>query len=216
VLTQQHLNIRILGLSRNAETPINATIFATGNNMVIAGDATRRVLLSSTDAGCERPETRVFADNVIDIARKRRGELVVAALTVLRAWHMARERVNLSPFGSFETWSYRIREPLVWLGQIDPCETLLDVRKSDPQRDLLIAVLMQWELYLDVGRTYTVQEVIERAIQASTFYTALMNVAVSHNGRSVSNVLLGVGLSASKAKSRTGLHWCRWRLGPGA
>jgi hypothetical protein len=61
VLTQQHLNIRILGLSRNAETPINATIFATGNNLVIAGDATRRVLLSAMDAGLERPETRVFS-----------------------------------------------------------------------------------------------------------------------------------------------------------
>jgi hypothetical protein len=56
-----------------------------------------------------------------------------------------------------------------------------------------------------VGRTYTVQEVIERAIQASTFYTALMNVATSHNGRSVSNVLLGRWLKRIEGKIANGL-----------
>ena len=34
VLTQRHLNIRILGLSKHAEMLINATIFATGNNLL--------------------------------------------------------------------------------------------------------------------------------------------------------------------------------------
>jgi hypothetical protein len=96
VLTQRHLNIRILGLSRNAETPINATIFATGNNLVIAGDATRRALLCAMDSGLERPETRVFSSNVIDVARQCRGELVVAVLTVLRGWHVSGEQPRLS------------------------------------------------------------------------------------------------------------------------
>jgi hypothetical protein len=191
VLTQQHLNIRILGLSRNVETPVNATIYATGNNLVIAGDATRRALLSAMDAGCERLETRVFADNVIDVARRHRGELVTAALTVLRAWHVAGERIGLSPFGSFEVWSRRIREPLVWLDQIDPCETLSDVRKSDPLRDALIAVLMQWESYLSVNVPYTVQEVIDGALGVPTFYMALMGVAPSRNGQLVNNISLG-------------------------
>ena len=54
------------------------------------------------DAGLERPETRMFSSNVIEVVRQRRGELVVAALTVLRAWHIAGERIGLSPFGSFE------------------------------------------------------------------------------------------------------------------
>jgi hypothetical protein len=45
VLTQPALNIRVLGLSKNVETPVNATIFATGNNLTIGGDLVRRVLL---------------------------------------------------------------------------------------------------------------------------------------------------------------------------
>jgi hypothetical protein len=204
-LTQRHVNIRILGLSRNAETPSNATIFATGNNLVIAGDATRRALLCAMDAGLERPETRVFSSNVIEVAQQRRGELVVAALTVLRAWHIAGERIGLSPFGSFDRWSYRIREPLVWLGQIDPCETLIDVRKSDPQRDALIAVLMQWELHLGINHRYTVQDVIGRAINEPTLYTALISVAGSSSGQSVSNERLGRWLKRVQGKIANGL-----------
>jgi hypothetical protein len=212
VLTQQHLNIRILGLSRNVETPINATIFATGNNLVIAGDATRRVLLCAMDAGLERPETRVFSSNVIDVVRQCRGELVVAALTILRAWHVRGgngggdgTRIGLSPFGSFEEWSYRIREPLVWLGQIDPCETLIDVRKSDPRRDELIAVLMQWEICLGVDHKHRVQDVIGRAIGDPAFHTALINVAGARSGHSISNVSLGRWLKQVEGKIANGL-----------
>ena len=42
VLTQPKVSIRILGQSRNVDTPANAMIFATGNNLEIAGDLIRR------------------------------------------------------------------------------------------------------------------------------------------------------------------------------
>lgn len=77
-LTQGELNIRLLGYSRNIPTAMNASIFATGNNLVIAGDLTRRCLLSSLDANVERPELREFQVDVIEEAHKRRCELVVA------------------------------------------------------------------------------------------------------------------------------------------
>jgi hypothetical protein len=111
----------------------------------------------------------------------------------------------MEPFGSFEEWSYRIREPLMWLGHVDPNETLLDVRKSDPQRDALIAVLMQWELHLGMGHKHTVQEVIERAINAPTFYTALISVAAARTGQSISNISLGRWLKRVEGKIANGL-----------
>jgi hypothetical protein len=119
-LTQGELNIRLLGYSRNIPTAMNAAIFATGNNLVVAGDLTRRCLLGSLDAKVERPELREFQVDVIAEAHAKRGELVMAALTILRAWHVARtggERVTVDPFGSFADWSRRVREPLIWLGQ---------------------------------------------------------------------------------------------------
>jgi putative DNA primase/helicase len=206
-MTQPQLNIRVLGLSKNVETPVNATIFATGNNLTIGGDLVRRVLLCSMDAGCERPELRVFKVNSSEVAQSRRGELVVAALTVLRAWHIAApsHRLGLTPFGSFEEWSQRIREPLVWLGKVDPCETLIEVRNSDPYRDALVAVILQWQQYLGLNSKHTVQDVIAFAINTPTFYTALINVAASRSGQTVSNVSLGRWLKRVQGKIVNGL-----------
>jgi putative DNA primase/helicase len=66
---------------------------------------------------------------------------VTATLTVLRAWHVADARVDLPPFGSFDGWSHRVREPLVWLGRADPCETVAKVREDDPKRSALLTIL---------------------------------------------------------------------------
>jgi hypothetical protein len=115
-LTQPMLNIRLLGYSRKVPTPVNAALYATGNNLEIAGDLIRRCLLCSMDAGLERPELRLFSENVIEQTQLKRGELVGAALTMLRAWHIAGAKAGLTSLGGFEEWSYRIRDALVWLG----------------------------------------------------------------------------------------------------
>jgi putative DNA primase/helicase len=160
-ITQGEVNIRLLGYSRNVPTAMNASIFATGNNLTIVGDLTRRCLLGSLDAKVERPELREFQIDVIEEAHARRGDLVVAGLMILRAWHVARmvgERVNVNPFGSFEVWSRRVREALIWLGEADPCATVGKVRANDPIRDELGAVLLQWKEHLSVLSAHTVQD----------------------------------------------------------
>jgi hypothetical protein len=199
-LTQRQLNIRILGQSRNAETPVNATLYATGNNLVLAGDIIRRALLCAMDARCERPELRTFTANAVDLARGERGKLVAAALTVLRAWHVSGAQINLAPFGSFEDWSRRVRAPLVWLGEIDPCETVAEIRENDPHRAALVAVIMQWRDHLQIGSQCTVQEVIDRALNVRDFYTALSSVAISRSGQSISNERLGRWLRRMQGK----------------
>lgn len=59
-MTQTSLKVRILGSSINAEVPSNATVFATGNNLTLAGDMTRRAIRATLDAGVERLELRAF------------------------------------------------------------------------------------------------------------------------------------------------------------
>jgi hypothetical protein len=200
VLTQPKLNIRILGLSSNVETPMNAMLFATGNNLTFSGDVIRRTLMCTLDAGCERPELRNFKIDAASEAKERRGELVVAALTVLQAWHVADERRNLPAFGGFEDWSYRVREALIWLDRTDPCETSADVRDSDPYRGELITVVEQWKEHLILNQDYTVQQVIGRALINSDFHNALMAVASSPSGGSVNSVKLGRWLNRAKGK----------------
>jgi putative DNA primase/helicase len=205
VLTQPKLNIRLLGLSTNIETPMNAMLFATGNNLTFSGDVIRRTLMCTMDAGVERPELRDFKVDVVGEAQDRRGELVSAGLTVLRAWHVADERLNLPAFGGFEDWSYRIREALIWLDRIDPCETLAEVRESDSHRGELITVIEQWKQHLALDQGYTVQQIIGRALINSDFHNALLAISASRSGGSVSNDRLGRWLSRVKGKVVNGL-----------
>jgi hypothetical protein len=203
VLTQTKLNIRVLGYSKKVETPVNAMVFATGNNLTIGGDAIRRTLMCAMDAGCERPELRMFKNNVIEIAKRRRDALVMAALIVLRAWHVAviaGERPKMPLLGSFEEWSFRVREPLIWLGKMDPCETLVEIRENDPHRGELVTVITQWKEHLILDEQYTVQDVIERAINIPSFYNALSAVALARTGGMVSNARLGRWLKKVQRK----------------
>jgi putative DNA primase/helicase len=220
-LTQQSLNIRVLGLSKNVETPVNAAIHATGNNLTVVGDLTRRTLMCGLDAQCERPELRTFADDIVATVLRDRGRLVAAALTVLRAWHVSGERVGVVPFGSFESWSYRVREPLMWLDCADPCETVTKVREEDPRRTALLTVLVQWREALGTGSAHTMREIIAAAVNRPDFHNALLTVAAARTGNVVSNERLGRWFKASEGKIVNALHIIRegmrdgypmWRL----
>jgi putative DNA primase/helicase len=215
-LTQRELRVRELGYSRNVRVPITALFTVNGNNLVIANDLTRRTLLCQLDAGVERPETRKFKRKVDEVARKQRGELVAAALTVLRGWHTAQTTIGVEPMGSFEQWSYRIRCPLLWLDRADPCDSIKTIRENDPLRSLLNAVLIQWEAALGTVDSFTVQQVIDKAVELAAgqlgiagkppvlpdrdFYHALAAVAVAASGNSISNDRLGRWLGKNSGK----------------
>ena len=199
-LTQEQLNIRLLGYSRNVEVPVMGSFFATGNNLVVASDLTRRTLLCRLDAKTEQPELRDFKNNVLEVARTERGALAIDVLTILRAWHLDRTITKTKPFGSFEDWSYRVRQPLLWLGQVDPCDSIQTVRENDPTRALLDAVLQQWAATLGTKNAFTVRQIIARAMIDPDFYGALMAVASSPQGPGISNDRLGRWLSKNNGK----------------
>ena len=220
-LTQQRLKIRVLGHSRQVETPINAAIYATGNNLVIANDLVRRSLLCAIDAKRERPELRRFDFNVVETIHTNRGRLVAAALTILRAWHAAGEPSLAEPYGSFGDWSRRVREPLIWLGHADPCESVVKVRDNDPARTALGGVLAQWKEVLGVSNRRTIQQVISAALVNSDLHSALVSVAGNQSGLLISSERLGRWLHKVEGKIVNDLrlirdgnehgHWL-WKL----
>jgi hypothetical protein len=144
MLTQAVVRPRILGRSEAPELPANAMVTATGNNLVLVGDMTRRALLCQLDPREERPELRTFATDPISAIKADRGRYLVAALTVLRAYHVAGRPNAPTPLGSFVAWSDWVRGALLWVGQSDPVETIEEARDLDPKLDMLIAVLTQW------------------------------------------------------------------------
>ena len=109
---------------------------ATGNALTVAGDLSSRTVLCTLDPGCERPEDREFDVNLHIDVPQRRGELATAALTIVRAFLAAgAPHQGVPVFGRFEQWSRFAREPLAWLGHVDPCETRRSIESRDPVRD---------------------------------------------------------------------------------
>lgn len=177
VLTQPKVAPRRLGHSENVEIPARAFMMMNGNNLSVAADMARRVLLCSLDARVERPELREFDSNPLEMVRENRGRYVAAALTILRAYIVAGKPNRPKPLGSFEAWSDLVRGALIWLGMADPVATMAQVREADPRRLQLLAVMAHWNEVIGDERV-TVNEVIAAAVRSGgEFREALLAVA---------------------------------------
>lgn len=204
-LTQTSLKVRILGKSLNAEVPSNAAIFATGNNLTLEGDMTRRAIRATLDAGVERPELRAFDRDPLAMVTANRGDYVAAGLIVLRAYHIAGRPEMRAPLGSFTDWSRWVRDALIWLGEADPCDTMEGMRGADPKLEALTSVLEEWRSVIGFA-ALTVREIIERAAAQNMvlygkpefvnpeFREALLRVAGA--GGAINGTQLGRWLSA--------------------
>lgn len=157
MLTQASATLRVLGETRNVEAPCHAFITANGNNLSIASDLTRRALLCRLDSGLERPELREFRADPIGLLEQDRGKYVLAALRVLRLYHMAGRPDQPKPLGSFEAWSAWIRGAVVWVTGIDPVESINTIREQDPVRTADLAALESWASVFGDRRIAAVQ-----------------------------------------------------------
>lgn len=119
LLTSTIWTDRILGASEMVRLPVTCSIYATGNNVSVRGDLSRRTIPCRLEPQDEHPETREGLPDLEAIARTDRDRLVRACLTVVLAY-LAQPRVACRTYGSYSAWSRIAREPLIWLGQPDP------------------------------------------------------------------------------------------------
>lgn len=144
-LTAESITGRILGLSKNATVPTVTTWLATGNNVSVIGDMTRRTVVCNLDPQSERPESRQYDRNLKDWIPEHRARLAVAGLTVLRGYIAAgRPAQPYPPMGSFEDWDATVRRALTWLGEADPLAGTAKLEDADPIRQQLRAMLLAW------------------------------------------------------------------------
>jgi hypothetical protein len=147
VLTAESYRQRVLGRTEMMSVPTTTLFLATGNHLVIAGDLRTRALLCRIDPKVERPEERQFNTELRTWMTEKRPELVAAGLTIMRAFISTKQEVKdfCPTWGRFERWSDMVRAPLLWLGCADPCATLKELEKEDPDRIELAGVLDAWE-----------------------------------------------------------------------
>lgn len=144
-LTAETFTDRMLGTQKQGTAPTCVTWLATGNNLTVAGDMTRRVVLCNLDPQCERPEEREFSRNLYEWIPQNRPTLVAAALVALRSYLVAGcPPQPLRTFGSFEGWSNRVRSALVWLGEADPLLNRTHIEDADPAHRKLRSLLLAW------------------------------------------------------------------------
>ena len=116
------VKVRVLGKSEMPECEWRGLLFATGNNVSLVGDLTRRGLICNLDAPIERPELREFKYDPLAMVLADRGKYIAAALTITKAYLTSGERVKCSPIGSYGDWSRVVREALIWLGEEGPAQ----------------------------------------------------------------------------------------------
>lgn len=120
VLTaDDYVSMRILGKTEMRELRWRALLLATANNVVLGADTARRSLMCRMEPSVERPEERqnFRHANLLAYVKEKRGELVAAALTVLRGF-VAAGRPNATSFvwGGFQAWTELVPAAIVWAG----------------------------------------------------------------------------------------------------
>ena len=212
-LTQEEITDRILGMSKTATVSTSATFLATGNNLTFQGDITARALACDLDPELERPEEREFKRRIYEYLPEHRGRLVAAALTLLRAFHVAgRPDPGLPRWAGFDEWSGLIRAALVWADLPDPCETRARIEDQDPVRRSLSTLLAAWEAHIGAA-PMTVADVKREAVSPDTvadeptgiaLRDALMDVA-GRKGE-INTRVLGSYLQANEKRIEGGLR----------
>lgn len=114
---------RKLGESERLKFVNRTRIVLTGNNVTSASDNARRTIVCELQLKVEslRERKEVFEHpDLNSYIMKNRARFIVAGLTVLRAYALHSTKLNLRPLDSFEDWSWRVRDAVVWLGEDDP------------------------------------------------------------------------------------------------
>ena len=162
-IERPQIRIRPLGGSDIVEIENAVSLFATGNQMRVRGDAVRRTLISDLDANEERPELREFRADPVEMVLRNRGHYVSACLMIVRAYIVAGKPGCLGRVASFGDWSDLVRSALVWLGNDDPALSMEAARADDPDLTQLREILSAWAEAFGFVEGFTATEVVRKA-----------------------------------------------------
>jgi hypothetical protein len=166
LLTASWWKDRVLGGNSEYDGPMLTLWTATGNNVYLVGDTPRRVLPIRLESSLENPEDRegLKYPKLKEYVTQHRGQLLGAALTMLRAYCVAgRPDQGLKPWGSFEGWSDLVRGAVKWCGLTDPADAREELRRvSSPETTALMDLLTGIRHLDPDGRGITVSEILSR------------------------------------------------------
>ncbi|MCG8612019.1 MAG: hypothetical protein MI864_15950 [Pseudomonadales bacterium] len=226
-LTSPQFTDRILGQSQEVTVPNKTLILLTGNNLSLAGDMPRRVMISRIDPATDTPYKREFELCPLSYTLTNRQKMVSAALTIVKGWLSSPDsrQGERAPgkMASFEVWDDMVRQPIAWLGRVvfpdkyqDVIKAIDDAQNSDPEQEAL-ADLLNSLRELFGGNPFAAKDLImssrDFSAKHSHIESALQEIApnINHtNPKSIGRVLQyrrdrivgGLVLKGKKTKDR--------------
>lgn len=139
---------RVLGKSEAIRIPNRALLILTGNNLSLAGDLPRRVIICRIDPETDQPFARQFDLDPLAWVLEHRLEMLTAACILIRAQITHADSRAAGRLASFELWDDLVRQTVVWAdtalrpGQLgDPMDLVREAQAADPESDALFALL---------------------------------------------------------------------------
>lgn len=139
---------RVLGKSESIRIPNRAMLILTGNNMSLAGDLPRRVIVCRIDPETDQPFARQFDRDPMEHVLDNRMAMMAAACTLIRARFTHVKEPAPGRLASFEAWDDLVRQTVVWADTMlqskafgDPMDLVREAQAADPEADALFALL---------------------------------------------------------------------------
>ena len=152
ILTTGYVLDWLLGKTQEVTFKTTTVFLGTGNNVTLVGDMVRRHIPVRLDAGVEKPWVRV-RDKLVIFAHPRlrawvlahRGDLLAAALTVIRAWVAKGRPLSPATMGSYESWAEVLGGVLGVAHRPGFLSTLDEAYESvDPEQDATKRFVRLW------------------------------------------------------------------------
>jgi hypothetical protein len=176
LLTAATFNDRLLGETKVLKLPNRLLAIFNGNNMMLRGELTRRILPCRLDARMERPYLRQFSENPRDTCTRERQDIVRDALTIILGYQThGGDQLSKVTLGSFEEWSAAVLQPLLWAigafgsGHVaSPLSKLQQAEDDDEELNALTALHHAWhDMFGD--KPQTIRQIIDTCFKASGF-----------------------------------------------
>jgi hypothetical protein len=139
---------RVLGKSESIRIPNRALLILTGNNLSLAGDLPRRVIICRIDPETEQPFARQFDVDPLAHVLENRSAMLAAACILIRARFTHITKPAPGRLASFEAWDDLVRQTVVWAAAMlrplefdDPMDLVREAQAADPEADALFALL---------------------------------------------------------------------------
>ena len=169
---------RVLGKSESIRIPNRALLILTGNNMSLAGDLPRRVIICRIDPETDQPFARQFDLDPLQWVLEHRAAMLAAACILIRARFTHMETPAPGRLASFEAWDGLVRQTVCWADMAlrpgafgDPMDLVREAQAADPESDALFSLLDA--LRDQFGEAEFTAKEVQTAAKAISFDTPL-------------------------------------------